>query len=386
MSKSWSRPTRYLVLVMLVGAAVWFIIYARELVESLAIAAILAFFLNPLVTFVSDRIHVSRFWTVLMVYLISISALITLAILFAPIIPQQAGNLTKQLQVIIEEVQADYFTVPFEILGFTVDLRPFQSELPRFDLETFINPDIILSALRATSANAGWFVVILVTTFYLLKDWERLKEWIFGLVPPDYFGDANRLYYEIQSVWHGYFRGQFRLSIIVAVLTGVGLAAIGLPGAVIFGIAAGILDVILSVGPTLVAIVAAMVALFSGSNIFLDMSEVFFAAIVLGVFALIQGIENLWLRPRIMSNNVNIHPAIVFIAIVASLALAGVLTALFIVPVLASIGVLLRYLYCRVFEIEPWPELVVPNPNGRSSAKKKDGKTAVDEATPKAQS
>ena len=120
------------------------------------------------------------------------------------------------------------------------------------------------------------------------------------------FDDANRLYYAIQNVWNGYFRGQFRLSIIVGLLTGVGVAAVGLPGAVIFGIAAGVLDVILSVGPVLVALVAGMVALFSGSNIeFFNSSPLFFALIVLGIFALIQGIEKFMASPpaswRIMS-------------------------------------------------------------------------------------
>lgn len=342
---------------MMLAAAVTFIIYARELVESLAIGALLAFFLNPLVTLVNKRIHLSRFWTVVLVYLLSLSGLIALGIVFAPVIPEQTANLTIQLQTISEEIQDDYFTDPFEIMGFTLDLSSYQSEIPSLDPETLVNPDIILTAIQATSTNIGWFAVILVTTFYLLQDWEKLKAWLFGLVPNGYSDDANRLYLEIQNVWNGYFRGQFRLSVIVGLLTGIGVAAVGLPGAVIFGIAAGILDVILSVGPVIVAAVAAMVALFSGSNIeFFNSSPLFFALIVIGVFVVIQGVENLWLRPRIMSNSVNIHPAIIFIAIIASLALAGVLTALFIVPVLASIGVISRYLYSRVFDIEPWPD------------------------------
>ncbi len=344
---------------MMLTASVSFIIYARELVESLAIGALLAFFLNPLVTLVNRRIHLSRFWIVLIVYIVSLGSIITLAIVFAPVIPEQASNLTAQLQTMSEEIQAEYFTAPIDIMGFTLDLSSYRSEIPSLDPETWVNPDIILSAVQATSTNIGWFAVILVTTFYLLQDWEKLKAWLFALVPNGYSDDANRLYYEIQNVWNGYFRGQFRLSIVVGLLTGIGLAGVGLPGAVIFGIAAGILDVILSIGPIMVAAVAGMVALFSGSNIeFFNSSPLFFAVVVIGIFLVIQGIENLWLRPRIMSNNVNIHPAIVFIAIVASLALAGVLTALFIVPVLASIGVIGRYLYSRVFELEPWSDRV----------------------------
>lgn len=336
--------------------AIWFIIYARELVESLTIAALIAFFLNPLVTLVNQRTHLSRFWTVTLVFLLSLAGIVTLVIVFAPVIPEQATNLSRQLDAITADIQQDYFSAPFELMGFMIDLRPYEFDIPSLDPQQLARPDIILSALQATSTNIGWFAVILVTTFYLLQDWDKLRDWMFKYVPEGYNGDVTRLYTEIKQVWNGYFRGQFRLSIIIGILTWVGLTAVGLPGAVIFGIAAGILDVILSVGPLLVAAVAGVVALFAGSLFFPDMTPVVFTGLVLGIFAVIQAIENVWLRPRIMSHNVNIHPAIIFIAIIASLALAGVLTALFIIPLLASIGVISRYLYSRIFDLEPWPD------------------------------
>ena len=99
-----------------------------------------------------------------MVYLLSLSALITLGIVFAPVIPEQAANLTAQLQIMSEQIQADYFTDPVEIMGFTFDLSSYQSEIPSLDPDTWVNPDIILSAIETTSTNIGWFAVILVTT------------------------------------------------------------------------------------------------------------------------------------------------------------------------------------------------------------------------------
>jgi hypothetical protein len=55
-----------------------------------------------------------------------------------------------------------------------------------------------------------------------------------------------------------------------------------------------------------------------------------------------------------MSSSVHIHPAIIFIAIVASLSLAGVLTALVIVPVIGSVAVISRYTYCKLLNLDPW--------------------------------
>ena len=353
MSKSWSKTSRYLTFVILLAASLWFILGARDLIESLAIAALLAYILNPLVTFVNKRARVSRNWTVLLVYLLSISALVTLGIIFIPVIPEEAADLVTELEVILEQIETEYLSEPINILNFEVSLAPLLPDITAISPETLISPDIILNAVQATSTNVGWLLVILVTTFYLLQDWARLRDWLFQWAPEGYSDDARRLYDEIRRVWNQYFRGQLRLSLIIGILTGIGTAAVGLPGAVIFGISAGVFDVLLSVGPVLVTIVAAVVSIFAGST-YLPVTNLVFMLIVVGIFSIIQILENVWLRPRIMGQSLNIHPAIVFIAIIASLALAGVLTALIIIPVLASIAVLARYLHAKIFDLEPW--------------------------------
>lgn len=352
-SKNWSKPTRYLIFVLLLAGALWFIIAARNMFSALAIAALLAFILNPLVTLVNMHAKVSRNWTVLLVYLLSLAGLVALGIIFIPVIPEQTGRLANELQIILEQIQNEYLERPITLLNYEISLGPLLPDFTEITSENIIRPDIILSAIQATTTNVGWLLVILVTTFYLLQDWDRLREWLFSWAPEAYAGDARRLYEEIRWVWNRYFRGQLRLSIIIGILTGLGSAAIGLPGAIIFGIAAGVFDVLLSVGPFLVMAVAFLVALFAGST-FLPVSNFIFALLVLAVHGGIQSLENIWLRPRIMGHSLKMHPAIVFIAIISSLALAGVLMALIIIPVIGSAAVIIRYLYCKIFEIDPW--------------------------------
>ena len=122
-----------------------------------------------------------------------------------------------------------------------------------------------------------------------------------------------------------------------------------------FGVFSAIFDVLLSVGPAIVMAIATIVALLAGSNT-MEVSNSLFALIILAFYLAIQGIENIWLRPRIMSSSVRIHPAIIFIAIVGSLSLAGVVTALIIVPVLGSIAVISRYTYYKLFKLDPWAD------------------------------
>jgi len=364
MSKRWNKSTRYLVFILLLAAALWLGIGAKDLVESLAISALLAYILNPLVTFVNRRAKVSRNWVVLFVYLLSLSAIVTLGIIFIPVIPEETAKLVAELQVILTQLEADYLSNPISLLTFEISLAPLVPDISAISPDSLIQPDIILGAIQATTTNVGWLFVILVSTFYLLQDWARLREWLFQWVPDGYNGDLRRVYREVASVWSRYFRGQLRLSLIIGILTGLGTAAVGLPGAVIFGISAGVFDILLSVGPVLVTIVAAVVALFAGST-FLPVTNVAFMLIVVSIFVVIQIAENLWLRPSVMGHSLNIHPAIVFIAIIASLALAGVLTALIIIPVLGSVGVIVRYLHAKIFDLEPWPDVALTD-NGRS--------------------
>jgi predicted PurR-regulated permease PerM len=236
-------------------------------------------------------------------------------------------------------------------MGMTLPLSSWLAQLPR--LSAGAAPDVLLDILQATTSNLGWLLVVLVTTYYLLLDWPRLREWLLGLVPAERRSSVLRLYGEIATVWRLYLHGQLRLMFFVGLLTGLLLAAVGLPGAWAFGFLAGLLDVILTAGPTLVTALAAIVAYFTGSTI-LPISNLWFALIVIGLNALIQGLENVWLRPRIMGATLKLHPAIVFIAIIGSLALAGVLTALIIIPLLGSLAIIGRYVYCRMLGIDPW--------------------------------
>jgi predicted PurR-regulated permease PerM len=252
------------------------------------------------------------------------------------------------------QAQVDYFSEPITILNTEIHLDGLMPEADISELvSSFIRADIIVELLQTSTTNLGWILVVLVATYYLLQDWAKLRDWLFSWAPEPFESDFRRLYAEIKLVWNRYFRGQLRLSIIVGLLTGAGSLILGLPGALLFGVFSAIFDVLLSVGPAIIMAIATVVALLAGSNT-LEISNTLFAVLILAFYLAVQGIENIWLRPRIMSSSVRIHPAIIFIAIVGSLSLAGVLTALIIVPVLGSIAVVSRYTYFKLFKLDPW--------------------------------
>ncbi len=365
MSKEWSRSTRYLAFILILIFLVWFLYVSRALLGPLAIAALLAYILNPLITIVNKRAKLGRSWVIVIGYLLSLSGLILTSVILVQFYADQMQAFLQQIQIIASRLQEQLYAVSFNFLGLSIHLDTLLPENGG-SITDFVRPDAVLQLLQATSANVGWILVVLVTAFYLLKDWDKLRDWLFQWAPPDYSDDARRLYTQATQVWNQYLYGQLRLSLIVGFFTGTAALLIGLPGALIFGVFAAVFDVLLTVGPALVMAGAAVVALFAGSTV-LPVSNELFALIVLAAFGGIQVIENIWLRPRIMSHHLNIHPAIVFVAIVASLALAGILMALIIIPVLGSAGVIGRYLYCKLFKLDPWPEETAVAPPTTSS-------------------
>ena len=360
MSKEWSRPTRYFIAALIFFLGIGFLYQARALISPLAIAALLAYVLNPLVTFVNKQAKLSRTWVVALVYLVSLIALVFAFFVLIEFLTEETDQLVADLQQIGEQIQTEYLGVSFSILNTNIQVSSLIPTSTTFVTDV-VQPDLMVGFLQSTTTNIGWIAVVFVTAFYLLNDWDRLRDWFFKWSPPDYGDDTQKLYKEVRLVWDRYLRGQLRLSLIVGLITGISAGLIGLPGAIIFGLLAAVFDVLLTVGPGIVMALAALVALLAGSTV-LPISNEVFALIVLAVFGGIQAIENVWLRPRIMSSSLNIHPAIIFISIIASLALAGILAALIIVPVLGSVGVISRYIYCKLFKLDPWQNFPRPLP------------------------
>ena len=372
---SWSRTSRYFLLTLVLAILVWFIVAARALIGPLVISALLAYVLNPAVVFFNKKAKLPRKWVVLFVYLVSLAIIITLAVVFAPIIPDQVASLITELQKILIQIE-EPLSQPIAFFGFQLTFDNLLAN-PEVLSADFIRPDLILEIARSASENLAWLLVILVTTYYIMQDWPRLRNWLLNLSPSFISDDVRRLYDEISTIWQKYLVGQLRLMIIIGLVTGLASAAVGLPGAVAFGFLAGLLDIILTVGPTIAMIIAGLVAYFAGST-FLPLSNTWFMILVAAIFLAIKLFEDVWLRPRIMGHTLKMHPAVVFIAIMGALAMAGILVALIIIPVVASVGIIGHYLYCRILEIEPWPEDVATEPNTVEEALPPPGEVSLE--------
>ncbi len=353
----WSDRLRYFIFaayLLLIGLLVWWI---RAALTPLVIAGLIAYLINPLVNYLVDKTRMKHSVAVGLVFILSIASLIAVPAFIVPIWLDEIQSLTNNLDIIYRDLQARTAT-PIEFLGLTIRLRdyiPDFSVLVSEGLTNFTGDAFHL--LEATTRNLLWVLVILVTVFYLLRDWHRLRDWILGLAPSKYHHDFRFIYREITKIWRGYLRGNLALMGVVGIIFTIAWTVMGVPGALILGLIAGLLTIIPDLGPAIAAVLAVLVALVEGST-FLPISNFWFGVLVFGVYLILINIKNIWIRPRIFGRSVHMHDGIVFVSIIIAVVIAGILGALIVVPLLASLGVVGRYIWRRIMDEEPFPELV----------------------------
>ena len=134
----------------------------------------------------------------------------------------------------------------------------------------------------------------------------------------------------------GYLRGQLVMAATIGAIAGLGCWLLGLPYALVLGVLAGLFELVPMFGPILSAVPAVLVALFLPFPTVLWVALFFFA---------VQQVESNILGPRITGHAVGLHPLGALFALLAGLQLAGVLGALFAVPVAGILWVLVAAAY-----------------------------------------
>jgi hypothetical protein len=129
----------------------------------------------------------------------------------------------------------------------------------------------------------------------------------------------------------------------------------GIPGALVLGALAGLFTLVPDVGPFLAVVLAAGVALLEGST-WIPLSNFWVAGIVILVYLVLINLKNFFLRPYIMGRSVHMNEALVFIAIMIATILKGIIGALLVVPVLASVVVIGDYIRRRVAGLPPFED------------------------------
>ena len=307
-----SHKTVIFTVAFLIG--IWFLIQIKEIIILIFLSIILLSALLKPVEYLNSK-KIPRVLSVLIVYIFVIGLIsAAIAIIFPPLISETSDFISRMPQIV--STVNNFLTlnkIPVENLS-SVIASPIQNVASN-----------LISISTAIFSSIFLILTILVFTFYLILEW---KSFVRLLSSPFSGKQEKRISSLITKVENGlgqWLRGQMTLSVIVGVLTFIGLKILDIPYALPLALIAAIFEIIPIVGPIISAIPAILVALTLSPIMGLATAALFF---------IIQQLENNLIVPMVMSKVIGLQPPVVIIALLIGAKLAGIGGAFLAVPVI----------------------------------------------------
>ncbi len=289
----------------------------KEILLIVFIAYIIVAALNPIVEFLKSK----RFPRTIAVLITFFTTLLLFIILIAPLVPffaSQIQQLTKSFPQYLHQAAT--------AIGMQIDGRELG--------QVFTPQQLGQNAFALAGGVFGGFFATVTTiaiSFYLLLSYDSAKRNVANLFATRNREKASSVIEQINDKLGAWLRGQFLLSVSIALLTWVTLMSLGMPFALPLAVLAGLFEIVPTIGPIISAVPAVVVALTISPNM---------AFIIMAAYVVIQMIENHLLVPRIMQRAVGLNPVIVIIGVIVGDRLLGIPGALLSVPFISLIVLL----------------------------------------------
>jgi predicted PurR-regulated permease PerM len=309
------------------------------------IGLILAFLLDPIVTWLSAR-KVPRGVATLLTMVAFFGVVIVLIVAFVGVVVSQAAAFVAALPQALANIEAWVRTlglapdVEEDILNF---VNSVAQSLASFDVTALFEP-----LLNATVAVLGSFFTLITLPFfmfYVLAGRPGLAKSVYASLPPPWNDDAHTVIRIGLDSFGTYVRAEAIVASILGLMAFTGNMALGVlvdPAfkevALLLGIIAAISELIPNYGPWIASIPAVLFSLTLGP-----------AAIVATIilYLIIMFIEGQILVPKIEGGAFSFHPALVLFLVVAGVSLFGLLGAILALPVTAAAWRTIRYAFRR---------------------------------------
>ena len=370
-SPPWNRTVKMIVAVIFIVLAVLAFQKFTTLIRYLVFAGILAYLLDPLITFVDEKTPLKRGHTILLVYFVILGLLIWAVVVLGLVGLDELNNLIITLPSLLDQavnLLANITAQKYTFLGFTIDLSTLVDlEALRGSLLTTLENSIQTIVTRtfsvvggaaqiavATISGVTTFILVYMMSMYISAEVPHLGNTVGDFATlPGYRQDAERLWREFGRIWKAYLRGQVILGLVMGTVVWLGLAVLGVNNAAGLGLLTGILEFLPVIGPLIAGIIAVLVAFFQPEN-WMGLTVVQYGLIVAAFMILVQQVENGILVPRIIGDALDLHPLITILVVFMGTTLAGILGAILAAPVAATFKLLSAYAWRKMFDQPPF--------------------------------
>jgi predicted PurR-regulated permease PerM len=214
--------------------------------------------------------------------------------------------------------------------------------------------EFVTATLTYTLLYLPWLILIPILAFFLLKDAESFRRSALLMLPRGRWRwRGDEFFQDINSTLAAYIRAQLTACLLIGIICSIGFTLLGLPGGLVMGVLAGVFEFVPLVGPLLIAIMAAVLAMLHAGPF-----NAFLVLLFLGVLRIIHDYA---VYPRLIGQGIHLHPLAVIFAILAGEKLAGVTGVFLAIPVVAILTVTYRH-WLEHHGSEGFADLLEPAP------------------------
>lgn len=309
------------------------------------IAGFLYYILNPIVNLLM-KTKMKRIYAIIIVFLLLIAAIIWILLSVIPNLVQQISSLASNMPAFFNRVE-DWLYQLSKLPIFTdVDINKYLNEL---DISY---GTLFQQFLSGVSTSVGSIVgtvasatVVIITApfilFYMLKDGNRLAGNIQNFFPEKRRTQIVELLGQLNKTLSNYISGQAIECLFVGTFTMLGYFLFGIDYAFLFGIIAGLTNLIPYLGPYLGLAPAFFVTIFNE-----PVKAIFCCIIVL----VVQQIDSNIIYPNVIGKSLQIHPLTIIIVLLVAGNIAGLLGIFLGVPFYAICKTIITYIVRMIRE------------------------------------
>lgn len=378
----WPNAAKITVGALLGLLALGSLVVFREMIAPTVLAGLMVFILNIPINRMEER-DLPRGLAVVIVYGLLIALLAALWLVLGPGLQGFLGNIQRDLEALVSSLDQSN-------LSFLEDLTlPVFGpvEVADVDLIGQFNDElrnlVINGLARLTSYVGGLtsgllsLIYVLVLSFWVLRDWNRLKAALADAIPEPWLSEVRELMEELNRIWNAFLRGQVVLGLVVGSTVFVVMVIVGLPNARALAVIAGVMEFLPIVGPIISGVIGVSVAVISGSD-WLPISNLWFGGLVALLYVVIGQVESVYFIPRFIGRRVHLHPAVTFAVIILAALEFGVIGVLLAAPTFASIVVVARYVWNKLWDKPGVPRITEAPADPHSAWRRRLRETEVE--------
>jgi len=305
-------------------------------------AFLLAYVGNPLVSWVESK-GPSRTVSVLIGYCVLILVTALIALTLWPIINDQFTRLLEKAPAYLERIRAWAQSIMDPLITQTESAAQAQNDLIKAAQKVLPkNGDAVAKTVETITESGGIVLsgivnlfLIPVIAFYFLRDWQRLSNGFRELIPPGNRTLVTDLLDQVNRVLLAFMKGQGLVMLCLGAMYSIGLMLIGLQFSLIIGVIAGLLSFVPYLGTAVGVLIASITFLMQTG----DLIDLWLIFVVFGVGQFVEG--NI-LTPKLVGDQIDLHPVVVIFAVLAGGQLFGFIGILLALPIAAVIWVVAK--------------------------------------------